>query len=549
MPLFYGELANPSLQITNHGDLHVGYVHELLLRETPPQNIFVPGYPANFYWLYHAVLAALVQLTGLAPPLVASILVIAAICGSFYWLSEVLVGLGLAKRRALWLGLLIVLVYCAVNITGALSLGVGLLEGGVDHKSLRVMLLPGADRRLHSVMGKVMNFTSTGLGILCFIAALHVCLRLMRNKLERLDAVVFSACVALCLAARQTAALYIVVALAGGVGLSGAFLLFRRQTQTSPMSVLWTTIERLSPRFVALWLVASAGLTLPLLHYYAAFTATNGVGMGIRLVNRANIEMLLASLAVFLPLHALQWRYALRDRDWTPLALQTGGLLGLALTAILLLPNGDQHKAVYYVSILLALSGLLALKRLAETADRGAIQPAKWLTITLIALALAKVAWVTRVYDVRAGDMQIAYAGSHLVYQGGYIDDTRMAAYTWIRENALADAIVALPLDVHKYEHVFHERRSYVRQSQYWFTYNIPAYDARTLHIARLFNTETGGEDYRQLLLDMQAETPGVEIYLVFTDDELSGEVMAERGALRVFGEDGIGARVYRLTP
>ena len=549
LPMFQAELASPTLQIMNHGDMHVGYVHELLYRTTPAENIFVPGYPANFYWLYHALLAALVKATGWAPPLAASLLTIIAICSSFYWLARVLVGLGLAKRRSLYLGLLIVLVYCAVNITGVLTLLGTLLDGTYQSNSIRIMLLPGADRRLHSVMGKVMNFTSTAIGIMCFIASLHICLRFLRGKLDRLDTVVLSACVALCLAVRQTAVLYIVLVLLGGGATVGLSLLFDRSARgLPPLQLVKATIRRLHPRFVAIWLGSSAFLTLPLLHYYAKFSEANGVGFSIRLFDAANISMLGAALLAFLPLFTLQTPFALRDRSWINLFIPFSAWLGLLLTAVLLLPNGDQHKTVFYVSILVALSALLALQRLARTWDRGRIQPLRLFTLCLIALAFAKVMVVKNYYDVRARELEFVYENSHITYLDGYIDGERMPAYAWIREHTPVDAIVVLPLTVHRYEHMLHERQVYARKSQYWFTNGIPAYGARASRLWQLFDEETADQTYREILDDMLDELPGRAFYAVVVDSEVAGEVMARRGAEAVFMDES-GAHVYLLNP
>ena len=550
LPMFQAELASPTLQILNHGDMHVGYVHELLYRTTPAENIFVPGYPANFYWLYHALLAALVQATGWAPPLVASLLSIIAICSSFYWLARILVGLGLAKLRSLYLGLLVVLVYCAVNITGALTLLGAWLDGAYHSNSVRIMLLPGADPRLHSVMGKVMNFTSTALGIMCFIAALQICLRFLRGELNRLDMIVLGACSALCLAVRQTAALTIVLVLLGGGAAVGFGLHFDRGTRgTPPLQLLKETVRRLHPRFVAIWLFSCAFLTLPLLHYYVSFTATSQVGISLQLVVPGNIRMLGAALLVFLPLLALQTLLALRDRSWVNLFLPVSAWLGLLLTAVLLLPNGDQHKIVYYVSILVTLSALLALQSLARTWDRGRIQPAKLFLLCLVALAIGKVMQVTRYNDARARELAFVYENSHITYLDGYIDGERMPAYAWMRENTHADAIVVLPLNIGKYEHMLHERQVYVRKSQYWFTDNIPAYADRVSHVQQLYNEETSDQLYTVVLDGMRAELPGRFFYAVIADAQVPAQIMASRGAERVFAGATDEAHIWLLNP
>ncbi len=549
VPLFQAELSSPTLQVMNHGDMHVGYVHELLYRATPAQNIFVPGYPANFYWLYHAILAALVKVTGWAPPLVASLVTIIAICSSLYWLACVLVALGLAKRHSLSLGLLIVLVYCAVNLTGVLTLVAAFLQDGTIPSGVRSMLLPGADRRLHSVMGKVMNFTSTATGILCFIVSLQICLHFLQGKLNRLDAAVLSACVALSLAVRQTAALIIVLALLGGGAAVGFSLLFDRGARHSTARLVRETVRRLQPRFVVIWLGSSAFLTLPLLHYYAKFSETNGVGLEIRLFDAANISMLGAALLVFLPLCLLQMLFALRDRSWISLFLPSSAWLGLLLTASLLLPNGDQHKAVYYVSILVTLSALLALQMLERNWDRGRIQPVRWVTLFLFVLALGKVIQVTRYYDGRARQLTFVYENSHITYLDGYMPGNRIPAYTWIREHTHVDAVIVLPLTVHKYEHMLHERQAYVRRSQYWFTDNIPAYAERVSHLQHIYAEESSDAHYSAVMDAMRAEMPGRDLYVVLAESDVAPAIMGGAGAELVYENDAGGAHVYLLNP
>lgn len=549
-PMFQAELTSPTLQVMNHGDMHVGYVHQLLHRATPAENIFVPGYPANFYWLYHALLVALVKITGWVPPLIASFVNIIAICSSLYWLARVLVALGLVKRSSLLLGLLIVLVYCAVNITGALTLLGAWLDGSYQSNSVRIMLLPGADPRLHSVMGKVMNFTSTAIGILCFIAALQVSLRFLQGKLDRLDTVVLSACIALCLAVRQTAALTIALALLGGGAAVGFGLFFDSGARgTPPLQLLKETIRRLRPRFVAIWLGTSAILTLPLLHYYAKFSETNAVGFTIELFHPANISMLVAALLVFLPLLLLQTLFALRGRSWLNMFLPFSAWLGLLLAAILLLPNDDQHKIVYYVSILVTLSALLALQTLARSWDRGRIQPVKLFVLCLVALAIGKVMQVTRYYDARAREPKFVYDSSHINYLDGYIGSERMPAYAWLREHTPVDAVLALPLTVNKYEHMLHERPVYARKSQYWFTENIPTYVDRASHLQQIFDEATSDQLYSAVLDAMRAELPGRVFYAVVDESEVAGAVMARRGAMRVFAGATDEAHVWLLNP
>ena len=57
-PGLYAIVSSPTVQILSHPDLHFGYINQLLYGSTPLENVFVAGYPANYYWLFHAFLAA-----------------------------------------------------------------------------------------------------------------------------------------------------------------------------------------------------------------------------------------------------------------------------------------------------------------------------------------------------------------------------------------------------------------------------------------------------------------------------------------------------------
>ncbi len=225
IPVFGAELTYPNLQLPGHGDLHADYVFQLLYGSTPIDNAFVPGYPANYYWLYHAYLAALVSITNLSAPTVGSIVNLIAILSSLLWIGQALIDLGVANARTVKLGLLAVLVYCSVNMTGAITLIGQIINDANVLRTLRFMLLEGADRRLHSALAKALNFGSMALAIMFFSVAFYACIRIVQRKPNLFTLVLISTSGISGLAMQQMAALYIVVVLLGGVVLTALFSL------------------------------------------------------------------------------------------------------------------------------------------------------------------------------------------------------------------------------------------------------------------------------------------------------------------------------------
>ena len=144
-----------------------------------------------------------------------------AILSSLLWIAQTLIVLRLARPRTVYLGLLAILVYCSVNMTGVITLVGKIAEEENVLETLRFMLLEGADRRLHSVLGKALNFNSMTLGLMFFSAALYATAQLVQRKYSLLALILISASGIAGLAIRQIAALYIVVVLLGGAFLTG----------------------------------------------------------------------------------------------------------------------------------------------------------------------------------------------------------------------------------------------------------------------------------------------------------------------------------------
>ena len=207
-PGLYAIVSSPTVQILSHPDLHFGYINQLLYGSTPLENVFVAGHPANYYWLFHAYLAAVTKITALRAPYVGSLVNVLAVFSSFLWIGQILVLLKLGKTRTLSLGILVVFVFCSVNITGILSLITHVIDGAYEPNNLRLLVLEGGHKHLHSALNKLSNVNSMDLGISLFAAALFCCIKIIKGQVELRFLVLISAGGILGLAANQLATLY-----------------------------------------------------------------------------------------------------------------------------------------------------------------------------------------------------------------------------------------------------------------------------------------------------------------------------------------------------
>ncbi len=550
VPAILAEFAHPTMQVRNHGDIHAAYIHQLLYESTPIENVFAAGYPAGYHWLFHAPIAAIVHVTGFSPPSIASLINVIAILSSFVWIGKTLQLLELGRPRTLGFGFMILLVYFSVNITSTISLASHILGGTYSPYAYDIMLLPGANPHLHSVLAKVMNFQSLTLGIMIFTAALYGCVKLVKQGGQLSALMLISASGIAAAAVREIAALYIVVMLLGGFAVLIAFEWLRASDRKNYLRMLLTEyLRQIPPLNLLLWFALSVALSLPLLHYnleiLSVFSSGRPYGLSV-----PNVKMLIAALLLFIPFFVAQCYWAFQQRDRRQLYLQFCCLIGLLLTTLLTLPDANQYKGVYFLAILMALSSLSALRRMRASGNIFWRRFANSATVLFLFLVLSQIAYVTGGFwnkVINYGDGGYRFVGTHVEFS----DDVRgrLPAYLWIRDNTAYDDLVVLQLAPGKYSNLFHERMLYVRLLQTHFAASDLPYHERTAALDAIYSVDTSLEEYGQLLDRMLKDLPGHQFYAVVKDEEISPEVMSARGAALVFEHVSDGANVYLLNP
>jgi len=550
LPAVWAEFTSPTLQVTHHGDIHIGYIHQLLYETTPIDNVFMVGFPANYYWLYHAYLATIAQVTGFSPASASSIVNVVAIFSSLLWIGQTLQLLNLGKSGTLTLGLMILLVYFSVNLTSTPSLLAHYYKGTYTPYAFDIMRLPGADERLHSVMGKVMNFTSVTLGIMTFAAALYACVQLAKEKISIGALLIVSAAGIAALAVREIAALYIVIVLLGGLAVFVAHDWVRDPDKINWIKCKWRALAaEVSPPALLIWLTLSLALSLPLVKYNLDIVGSFSAGRPFGL-SSANIRTIVTALLLLLPLFLLQFTFSWRGRDRGQTFIQLCALIALLPATFLTLPDSNQYKGVYFLGMLMALSALFVLRTMRQHESMNWRRSGRAVEVLLYILVLSQVIYVSSSNVSRAG----IYAERGYIFNGRHLEHTsdvdgRLPAYRWIRDHSPANAVVVLPIVPSKYSNLFHERMLYVRLLQLHFKSSLLAYNERARDIELIYSEETEAGAYRVLIEDMERELPGRLFYAVIKDSELRREVMGERGAELVYEHETEGGNVYMLNP
>lgn len=550
-PGLFAIVSSPTVQILSHPDLHFGYINQLLYGATPLENVYVAGYPANYFWLFHAYLAAIIKTTALRPPYVASIVNVFAVFSSFLWIGQILVLLKLAKPRTLYLGLLIVFVFCSVNATGILSLFSHIANGSYVPDDLRLLLLDGAHKHLHSAMNKLANISTMDLGVSLFAAALYSCLRILKGNIELRSLILISAGGILGLAAVQIATVYIVVVLLGGLLVWAVICLLRESKKRATVRAFWQRLTGTIPApVILLFLAIGLVLSVPLLKYNYDISYNTRGHTQFELFNEFNLAMLLGAFALLLPLFALQCLIVIRKGNRTAGFIQICGVLGLLLASGLTITGDNHYKGLYFLAIVLSISALLALQTFRESGRSVWRYAGLAITIVLLILVFLRIIYVdyTMLNKARTSPYRgFAYEGNHIVHS----EDSagRFQAYYWIRDNTPADALVVAPLDSFIFASVLPERQFYVKHELATFAANIQDYDRRVRQLERFYRDDTGPEDYYYISRNIARNFPDRPIYAVVKDSEVSPTAMAGRDAELVFEHQGDGANVYRLYP
>ena len=509
-PGLYAIVSSPTVQILSHPDLHFGYINQLRFGSTPLENLFVAGYPANYYWLFHAYLAAIIETTSLRAPYVASAINVLAVFSAFIWIGRTLVMLKLSKPRTLYLGLLIVFVFCSVNITGMLSLLSHVANDSFVLGELRLLLLDGANKHLHSAMNKLLNVSAMDLGVSLFSAAFYCCLRIVSGKMDLRSLILISACGILGLAAMQVAVIYIVVVLLGGILVWAGIYVAGTSKKSDTVRECWQRLwDRIPATTMALYLVVSLVLSVPLLNYNYEISYNTRGHTRLELFDPSNMAMLYGAYAMLLPLFALQCIFVLRRGDKSTRYIQICGILGLLLGSGLTLTFDNQYKGLYFLALILAISTLMMLQTMNSSGRLLWVHTGRAVTALLMVMVFSRIIFVnyTMLNKGRINEFRgFNYDGVHIIHS----NDTagRFEAFYWIRDHSPFDSLVVAPLNSFIFSSLLSERQFYVKRELATFVAGIRDYDRRAHQLNRFYRNDTSLEDYGYIRRNMARHFP-----------------------------------------
>lgn len=172
IPSFFLVIFSPNIQISFHGAFHSVYFSQILQHKIPPENVTLPGYPANVYWVYHAILAAIYSIFNLPPPMISALFNFLILLFCFIVIYRIICLFKLKHGMAT----APIIILFSGNITAFIQ-----VLGHHPYTNNFQRLTTIGDGRLTNLFGKFINFNGFPLGVLFYLCSLYFSFKLYRS--------------------------------------------------------------------------------------------------------------------------------------------------------------------------------------------------------------------------------------------------------------------------------------------------------------------------------------------------------------------------------
>ena len=434
-------LFSVRVQLSFHGPFHLGYVYQILHGFAPPENVVLPGYPANVYWLFHALVATFTKIFNTPPPFIAALVNIAALIISLYWIRKILNQLGLANRNSLITSCYSLLILSSTNIFGALHVVLNyILNKGyskteiiesVTYKSMRL----GGDFRLINLTKKFFNFSGAPLGILYFTFALYLSVRISKGDLTSKNILLLAIAISGALMFHTTTGVYMLIIIPLSIFIS--LLIANKQ-------YIGTYFRNTPSTELLLVVLGILILFIPIAHYIYLAASAIPAQTKISTSMRYNLMSILYTVYPLIPL-SLFGIYLYHKKNFDSVTLLCViSMLGYILAILLDLPDQNQYKFVYLSTIVFSILSVMTLDYLFFGLKEALGFFGKSLSLAVIVITGSSIllSWFWHPTSYWFLDNTYHYEDNNLSMRNGskYKD-----SFVWIRGNTTSGTILILP--------------------------------------------------------------------------------------------------------
>jgi len=559
LPGFLVVFSNTYFQMIFEGLIHTSYINQILAGSIPPENPFLPGYPPNYYWLYHMLLAMLSQLTNLAAPLLASLINVFALLSIFAWIKQSLRAMGFGQQRPVLLNTLVIFVVFGLNVFGLIHALDNVVSNGIGGDIDRDMIFIGTDHRLRSLWFKFLAFNSFPLTIVFFAMGIFAAIQLVKGHIRLGTVLLLLTAVAGGTAFNLGTGMYSAAVLIPAVVV--AFLLvgllsvksISIPTLRSQAAAAYQVIRaKLSTLDMVIIVVVGVVLALLMRRYYVGITSSYSVTGGFSLFSAPNLLNEIGAFYPLIPLFIMAIIYALKTCNRPVIFTGSAAVLGCLVSYVSVLRGDNQYKFVHLSSLLVCITVVFVFYRWLSSSEATQSQRLKRnIVMILLVLVLLNVSYtgLIRVQSTIGLKLGMSFVPeiTDITYNGRNLLSGRepyQDNFLWLRDSSPPQTIVFLPVKSSILLTMLSSRLPYAGQELFSFVKDIPEYAERIRFEDTFFAPETTRETRQQIVDTFLAFEPvRSKMFLIPHDMALPQEELDALKLQRVF--QGQNADIY----
>ncbi len=489
LPIIIAVFFSTGLQVSNHGDIHAGYVIQIQRGVGIPENPFVFGdqQPANYYWLYHMLIATFAHLLYIPAPTAAAIINFIALFSVLFWIRKALDILEI-RYPPLVMGFAVIATAFSVNLFKLFHDWVRPFFRGEVQGVLSIYApLLFSDNRLTTNFVKFSNYTSFPLGMMYFTVALYATLALTRGRSQFtvVNILLLTAGIGAGFAYQLGVGVFTVVTLLPALVLVYLFQHGTRLKARLQEDFTWALAQFKLAEIILLpvFALVAAGL---MAHYLSSVLNPNASPGSISFNNPTNAVMLISAMYPLLPFFILGIIAALRRRNYALIFLGLAVAAGYCLTYFMVIRGDNQYKFVLLTTPIVAVVTVWFLSTLTSSTLKYQRYLGWFFLSSMSLLVLLNIGQVSYTRFNRAFNSQPG-----MIFNGPYLESANFHnqdVLNWLRENTPSDTIVVLQLDMTRYMALLSNRTPYVVEKQFSFVEGLSAYEARVNDLTQFYD-------------------------------------------------------------
>jgi len=460
IPAVIAILSSVRMQLSYHGFFHSGYIFQILAGHVPPENVTLPGTPANFYWLYHAFIATLVSSLKMPPPRLAALINFILLFITIRLMREIIRILFSPEKKPFLFELFTFFGLFGMNLFGFMHVFLNrILFQKTSYNLIESYVLMG-DVRLKNLFEKFLNFSGFPFGIFFYIFILFIVIHMMKNevRMTELLLLIIASLGALTLHATTGVFIFLIIpaAVGGTYTLSlimdgkfrggGGFLELYQKGNAAALTgrnILFGTI------ILVLLMVFGWSIITFIRDAVEALPGTTR----FNLTNVHTLKSIVSVSYPLIPFFIAGWVRALKSRDKSLIFLGLISFAGYVLAYLFDLPEHNQYKFIFLSSIPMCLVSLAAIKH--YLFDRHTKMGIFSRVFSKAALILVCVNLIFLSFNCFLKpwfrNKNFKYDGIHMVTSGAYSEKSGTDIqygdiFYWIRKNTPSNTIVVSPI-------------------------------------------------------------------------------------------------------